>query len=297
MKKILFFAIVAAITSCNSSQSNNDQVANAAVEEEIKLAPVVVAQNQQLVASFPEIYYLADDVADGYKDGNYQCLLKVDRKNAVTDTIYSILNGEQYIDAQITPDSVAIIIAEHSEKGKFSAKRYDLKNDSIVEIIPSLDDVTGNINISDTTIVVKKKVLTFYGGGSNNEYAEVENVYDYNGNIVKKGSTPSPKLTKGGYHFTGSADLGGMSGNVDLTFDVYDNGSISGSGYIWSRQRCELKGQVHGRRVEIKAYHAGRLKAKMDLSLSVSSRANSLNGTMMDDDYTFKVKTTGSKLR
>ena len=40
---------------------------------------------------------------------------------------------------------------------------------------------------------------------------------------------------------------------------------------------------------------AGRLKAKMDLSLNVSDYGNSLNGTMMDDDYTFKVTTKGIK--
>lgn len=286
-------ALAILLLSCSGAQS--EKATDAAAEE--KIAPVTIAKNQKLIAEFPEVYYLVDDVADGYRDGDYQLLVKVDRRSAIADTIYSLVDWDSCLDAVLSPDSTAIIIAEDASIGDFCAKRYDISNDSISEIIPNFEGV-GLIDATKGNIICKQRVLTFYGGGEDgkyNEYTEVENIYDLNGNLIQKGSVPTPKLTQGDYHFSGSAKLMGMSGNVDLTFAVDANGSISGSGYIWSRQRCKLEGQVHGKRVEIKGYMAGRLKAKMDLTLNVSNRGNSLNGTMMDDDYTFTVTTTGRK--
>lgn len=289
-------AIAILLSSCGSG-TQSEKTEDAATEE--KPTPVVVAKNQKLVAEFTEVYYLVDDVADGYRDGDYQLLVKVDRKSAVADTIYSLVDWDSCLDAVLSPDSSAIIIAEDASIGDFCAKRYDISTDSISEIIPNFEGEL-LINAAESKIICKSRVLTFYGGGEdgiNNEYADVEDIYDLNGNLIQKGSAPTSKLTQGNYHFSGSAKLMGMSGNVDLAFAVDASGNITGSGYIWSRQRCELKGQVHGKRVEIKGYMAGRLKAKMDLTLKVTSRGNSLNGTMMDDDYTFTVTTTGYKQR
>ena len=292
-----FIALAIILSSCSGAQSER---ATEVAEEEV-IVPVTIAKNQELVAEFPEVYYLVDDVADGYRDGDYQLLVKVDRKTAVVDTIYSLAECDVCLDAVLSPDSTSIILAEDATIGGFCAKQYKISNDSISEIIPYLEG-EGEINETEGKIICKSKVLTFYGGGEvgkYNEYAEVEDIYDFDGKLIQKGNVPTPKLTQGNYHFSGDATLKlmGMSGKVDLSFAVDANGSISGSGYIWYGQRCELKGQVHGKRVEIKAYMAGRLYAKMDLTLKVSNRGNSLNGTMMDDDYTFDVTTTGYKQR
>lgn len=299
--KFSAIALLALATSCSGNKTETKDENIAKVEEE-QIAPVVVLETQKLIAEFPDKYYLLQEesVVDEFEKF-YEYLLKVDRKTAKIDTLYDVTHYSASIDAVMLPDSSAIIITEHPQIGGFGAIRYTLENDSIIELIPvGSEDVTGGLNIETGQIILKEKALILYGGGEMgkyNEYADVENIYDLDGDLVKKGSVPSPKLNKGSYYFSGSAELMGMSGQVELNFDVNTDGKITGTGYIWSGKPCELKGMVHGRSVEIKAYNAGRLHAKMDLSPSVNSHGNSLNGTMMDDDYTFKVKTTGKKQR
>ncbi len=292
MKKSgLLLVCAALVASC--SNSNKESVAEGKVE--IKLAPVEIAENQKLVGEFPEIYYYMES-ADTSAVDKYNRLLKFDRKTFAVDTIYSVAVGESVINSVMSPDSAMVIVEEMPVKGGYNAYCFKFSVDSLKNIASSQNSqATAEIDFENNQIKITEQTLIF----APSQYASSESVYSLNGDVVKKGSLPTPKISAGNYYFSGTAKMArmGLTGDMNLTFSVDSNNNISGSGKIFGTNTgtCELKGQMSGNRVEIKAYYRGRLLAKMDLKFKISSGKNVLSGTMMDDDYSFDVYMTGRR--
>lgn len=182
-----FLLLILPLMAC-SSQDKTEQ----SVELEPKLAPIEIRNNQKLLVEFPEEYYFMESIDT--TNNKFTQILKRNRRNSQVDTIFVSSNIENAINAEITPDSLAIILEEAPQSKGYSVYRYDIKGDSLIKIVPTQKKkLETSLNINENQISLKEDILIF----APNEYVSIENVYDLNGNVIKQESAPTPKITKG----------------------------------------------------------------------------------------------------
>ena len=293
---LLLVIVSGVVLSCENSKTDvNKEKSSDSIGE---IAAISIAKNQKLVAEYQNDYYfLESNDYDTIK--SYHILMRTNRKTLVTDTIYSIESPNNQIRVHVVNDSNRLIIEDFAIEN-YVAYYCNMSDGTIKNIIPSQQrKIESWIDIENRQIRLIEKVVVFAAsGGSPAEYAEIEDIYDFNGNIVKKGIEPTPQLRKGEYKFNGSTTIRqlGWTFNNSLIFKIDDQGNLSGSGnLILGTQLCTLKGKVKGRNIKIDAYYRGNVIATIDLTFKISQGKNVLSGIMKDDDYLMDVYLSGYK--